>query len=322
MKKIFINSSLLLSITAIISCGDVRQPQSSAVQGKVKIESIAIAPKIAGRIEKVFVREGQRVQKGDTLAVLSVPEIEARLEQANGAVEAAAGQLQLAHNGATADQLLQVSSQVDAAVAQLNFAEQSFKRMQHMYNDSLVPAQQYDDVKAKYQMARAQVSALKAKQKEIQSGTRPETIQSARGQVQRAEGAKKEVLQAARERVLLAPSEMTIESITLKEGELATPGYALFNGYETGGIYFRFTIGEKAVYDYQPGQPVTIQIPGGNRSVAATVVAVKQLPRYADNTSTAPNREVGEGFFEVKISPVTASDASGLYNNTTVLLAK
>lgn len=314
-----------MAVSAILlfsSCGNEGGQKQSLPQGKVKIESISVAPKIAGRVESIYVQEGQRVREGDTLAVIAVPELAAKLQQANGAVVAAQGQLELAANGATTDQLMQVQSQLDAAVAQMDFAEQSFHRVKNMYRDSLIPAQQFDDAQSKYNMAKAQVNAIQAKQKEVRRGTRPEMIESARGQALRARGAKEEVLLAAKERFIVAPADMTVETITLKVGELATPGYTLLNGYAQNSAYFRFTIGETKINAYKTGDPVKIQVPNTHTVIAAKIAAVKQMPRYADNTSTAPNREVGEGFYELKVTPVQPSEAGALYNNSTVFLLK
>lgn len=316
-SKLF--SLVVLASLGLSACTDV-QPESDGPEGKVKVETISVAPKLAGRIQKLYITEGQLVQPGDTLVVLDIPEIAARLEQAEGAVTAAKGQLSLAQHGATADQLQQLQAQVDAAEAQYAFAEVSYKRMQAMVADSLVPAQQFDEVKSKYLAARAQVAAVNAKRQEVQSGTRPETIASARGQLVRAEGARSEVLQAAGEAVILAPAVMVVERINLQEGELATPGYALVSGYLPQRNYFRFTIGERSINGYPIGQKVSIGVPGTATALPATVVQVKQLPRYADNTSTAPNREVGEAFYELKVVPEEASAAAGLYHNSTVFI--
>lgn len=320
MKNILLHSSFVLTIFGFTSCTQKNPQTTVQLQGKVKLESIALVPKIAGRIEKINVEEGQRVHKGDTIVVLSVPELTAKLEQANGAIEAAAGQLELASNGATEDQMQQIQSQVEAAEAQREFAAQSFRRVENMYRDSLIPAQQYDDARSKFNMAVAQVKALKAKQQEIHAGARPEVLQSARGQLQRAKGAKDEVLQAGSERYILAPADMTIENIALKEGELATPGYTIVNGYAAGGVYFRFTVGEKSVNAYPVGKAVQVEVPHTEKAIAAKVVAVKQLPRYADNTSTAPNRQVAEGFYELKVVPENVAEAANLFNNSTVIL--
>ena len=317
MKHSYINI-ISLSIFALVAC-NTKQQTPSTPEGKVKLESISVTSKIAGRIAKIAVQEGQLVHKGDTLAVIDVPELDAKLEQANGAIVSAEGQLDMARRGATGDQLAQLQSQLDAALAQLDFAQQSYTRMENMFKDSLVPAQKFDEVKSKYVVAQAQVAVIKAKQKE-EATARREVIKRARGQVERALGARNEVLQAAKETVITAPADMLLESVTLKEGELATPGYALFTGYKQGEAYFRFTIGEKAINNYPVGKEVKVTVPGTGKTIAAKIAMVKQLPRYADNTSTAPNREIGEAFYELKMKPLQPDEAAGLYNNSTVLL--
>jgi HlyD family secretion protein len=304
----------------LAACGRREKPEDIQNQGKVKQETVAVAPKIAGRIFSIKVSEGQAVHKGDTLAVLDVPEISSKLQQAEGAIESAQGQLSLALNGATPEQLQQVEGQIEAAQAQLLFAEQSYQRMSSMYADSLVPAQQFDEVRSKYRAAQAQLKALEGRRQEVRNGARPENIQAARGQVERALGVRAEVLQAGRERYIIAPADMVIESIALKEGELATPGYTIFNGYQTATTYFRFTVSESRVNAYIVNRPVTVKVPHTDKTIAAKVVSVKQLPKYAENTSTAPNYKLGESIFELKVVPQNMTDASGLYANSTVLL--
>lgn len=321
MKNILKKSGVTLAIAGmVVSCSQQQENANELLQGKVNRETIAIAPKIAGRIAKVFVAEGKSVNQGDTLAVIEVPELDAKLLQAEGAVESASGQLSLAVNGATADQIAQIQGQIDAAEAQVQLAKQSYLRMKNMYEDSLIAAQQFDEIKAKYTAAEAQLKSLAARKLEIVKGTRPETIQSAKGQLNRAIGAKKEVLQANTERFILAPANMLIESITLKQGELATPGYTFISGYETDNTWFRFTVSESKINAWHLNDEVTVKVPFINQTLKGKITAVKQLARYADNTSTAPNYKIGEAVFEVKVVPQKKAEAEKLYTNSTVLL--
>ncbi len=186
----------------------------------MKFETISVSSKLAGRISKIYVEEGQTVKKGDTLALLDIPEVNAKIIQAEGAVTSAKGQLDMAFNGATVEQLNQINGQIDAGKAQLDFAQESYNRLQAMYKDSLVSLQQFDEVKMKRDMAKAQVAALEAKRKEVSKSARTEQIDQAKGQLNRAIGAKEEVLTAANEKFVIAPADMSIETISLEEGEL------------------------------------------------------------------------------------------------------
>lgn len=314
-KILFISGVALFSAT---SCSD--QQKITPNRGKVKFETISISSKLGGRISKIYVEEGQEVKQGDTLAFVDMPEVGAKLMQADGAILSAQGQLEMAHNGATSEQLSQIDQSLISANAQLDFAKESFQRMKGMYQDSMVSQQQFDEVKMKLSMAQAQVDAVRAKKQEVTKGTRSEQINQAKGQLNRALGARAEVNAAADEKYLIAPADMTIETISLKAGELLTPGYALFNGYEKNSVYFRFTIPESKIYDFKVNQELTVENPYTKETYQAKIIAIKQLAHYADITSTAPLYELDESIYELKVVPVTKQPDARFYLNSTVLI--
>ncbi len=308
----------LIAAATITSC--VTEEPITPYRGKVKFETISVSSKLGGRIQTIYVEEGQQVHQGDTLAYIDLPEVSAKMRQADGAIRAARGQLNLANNGATKEQLNQISSQIQSARAQLDFAQESFHRMQAMFQDSLISHQQFDEIKMKRNMAQAQVDALVAKQNEVMKGARLEQIDQAKGQLDRAIGARDEVLSASHEKYIIAPRDMSIETISLKEGELLTPGYALFNGYEKNSVYFRFTVPESKVYDFEAGNPLTLVNPYTNQEIEGHIATIKQLPRYADITSTSPLYQLSESIYELKVIPPAVQPDQKWYMNATILI--
>ncbi|MFD1552562.1 biotin attachment protein [Putridiphycobacter roseus] len=308
----------LTALTLFQSCTD--QNIITDQRGKVKFETIAVTSKLAGRVHTLYVSEGQTVSKGDTLAFIDIPEVNAKMMQAEGAITAAAGQLKMAYSGATTDQLAQIDGKVQAADAQLIFAQESYNRLNAMYKDSLISLQQLEEVKMKREMASAQVKALNAKRTEVSKSARGEQLAQAQGLLDRALGAKAEVMTAANEKYLIAPADMTIETISLQEGELLTPGYALFNGYKKNTVYFRFTIPESKIYNFKVGQTLTIENPYITQETTGKIVAIKQLAHYADITSTSPLYDLSESIYELKIIPTSPVEEQSFYLNATVLL--
>lgn len=317
MKSIKIILISFISLLALSSCN---QDKITPQRGKVKFETISLSSKLGGRISKIYVTEGQDVKKGDTLAFIDIPEVIAKMMQAEGAITSAQGQLNLAYNGATSEQLSQIDQQFNSGKAQLEFAQESFNRLENMYKDSLVSQQQFDEVKMKLAMAKAQVDALEAKRSEVRKGARVEQIEQAKGQLDRALGAKEEVASASSEKYIIAPADMSIETISLEEGELLTPGYSLFNGYKKSSVYFRFTIPESKIYDFKPGQELTLVNPYTNEEIDAKILAINQLAQYADVTSTAPLYELDESIYELKIIPTAYVEDMTFYLNATVLI--
>ena len=100
--------SVGIAILTLSSCGN--DTEITSYRGKVKFETISVSSKLAGRISKIYVEEGQTAKKGDTLALLYLPEVNAKMTQVEGAVTAAKGQLNMALNGATIEQYFPVTA--------------------------------------------------------------------------------------------------------------------------------------------------------------------------------------------------------------------
>jgi len=293
---------------------------SGLIQGKVERDELAVVGKIAGRIDKILVSEGDFVKKGDTLAVLDIPEVEAKKAQAQGAVKSAEAQYDMSVRGATANQLKQLNAKKAALNEQYQFARKSLQRLEVMVKDSLIPQQQYDEVFAKYQGAQAQLIAVDAEIADVKNGVRLEQQTMALGQQDRALGALQEVKVAEKERYILAPQDMQIETITLKLGELALPGYTLFKGVLANTAYFRFTIPESALKSYEKGKTVTVTVPYKETAIKGTVQNVKQIGAYANIATAYPDYDLQDPLYELVVKPAGQDEVKNLLTKSTVTL--
>lgn len=77
---------------------------NNVIQGQVEVTEYRVSSKVAGRIVELRVKEGDFVRVGDTLAILDVPEVQAKMQQAQSAEEAAAALEQKAMNGTRQEQ--------------------------------------------------------------------------------------------------------------------------------------------------------------------------------------------------------------------------
>ena len=91
---------VVVIVTVSLICWFAIKPVPTLIQGEVEVKSIKISSKLAGRIEQMDVKEGQQVKKGELLFVLSTPEVEAKLRQAEAARNAAGAQSAKASRGA------------------------------------------------------------------------------------------------------------------------------------------------------------------------------------------------------------------------------
>ena len=318
MKNYIVKSLFLVTLLSLGACKNETPQQLT--EGKTKKEIVSFAPKVTGRILKIYVEEGQTVKAGDTLAMLDVPEVSAKIAQAKGATAAATAQAQMAKNGATADQLRQLKAKQKGLAEQYEYAQKSFKRAQNMYKDSLLSPQNYDEAFAKLQGAKAQFDAVNAELHDVEIGTRLEKIEMAIGQENQARGVLQEANVAYSERYIIATNDMEIETISLNVGELATAGYALFNGYIPNSTYFRFTIPESKISKYQKGMTVNMKSTYGNQVFSGKIVSIKQLTKYADITTAFPDYQPEDAVYEIKVIPTDRAKVNNILVNSSVTL--
>ena len=114
----------LIVIIAVIGVAGyfVSKPKPATVQGEAEASEYRVSGKVPGRIEELYVREGDYVHKGDTVVFIDSPEVRAKLAQVN-ALKAAKSQYDMALAGARAEDKA-------AAAAVVNQAEGALMEVQ------------------------------------------------------------------------------------------------------------------------------------------------------------------------------------------------
>jgi multidrug efflux pump subunit AcrA (membrane-fusion protein) len=112
---------------------------------------VTIYSKVQGWVEKINVREGDRVKTGQVLVTLDAREAEAAVAQSKASLEAAAARLKQVK--ATSEEAVQ--SQIQQSKATLELAESDLKRAQELLDKNFISRQQLDEARTKYNVAKA-----------------------------------------------------------------------------------------------------------------------------------------------------------------------
>jgi HlyD family secretion protein len=112
---------------------------------------VVLYSKVQGWVEKINVREGDRVKTGQVLATLDAREAEAAVAQSKASLDAAVARLKQVK--ATSEETIQ--SQIQQAKANLDFAEEDLKRFRELQQKDFISRQQLDDARTKYSVAKA-----------------------------------------------------------------------------------------------------------------------------------------------------------------------
>ncbi len=171
----------VVAVVAVVWWADrlLTRREKPVIQGTVECATYRAASKIAGRIDSLTVREGDRVRKGDLLYRLSTPELEARLAGAEAARSAAEAMDRKVLSGARVQQLQAAEQLWRKAQAGRTLAEQTFDRVRNLYEEGVVAAQRYDEARANRDAAQATEQAARAEYQLVRAGADREEREAA-----------------------------------------------------------------------------------------------------------------------------------------------
>lgn len=279
------------------------QPEPQYLHGQVEMGERRIASKVPGRVDTLHVRTGDRVAQGDTLFTLDSPEILARLEQAQGARDAASSMERKADTGARAEEIEMARRDWQRAQAQADLMATTYQRMATLHDEGLLATQDYEETRARWQAADNQAEAARAQYDMAQAGTREEDRAASAAQVRQAEGSIAEVQAALDDTLIRAPMAGEIADLVISQGELAPAGFPVITLIDPTDVWVVLTVREDHLPGLSPGQRIDGYVPGIDRSVTFEVTRTLALPDFATW------RQVGEDglnmrTFQVEARPV------------------
>jgi RND family efflux transporter MFP subunit len=117
--------------------------QMTVVGNLIGAATVEAVPKVAGRLEGVAVRLGDRVNRGQQLAKVEDHELREQIRQAEASYQVSAATIRQRE-------------------ADLNLAKSNLDRSKNLFDRQLIPKQTYDDADARFQAAAAQLDLAKA----------------------------------------------------------------------------------------------------------------------------------------------------------------
>lgn len=300
----FVAVVIIVALIGFFALG--RDPE--LIQGQVEATEYRVSSKVPGRILELRVKEGDFVKAGDTLAILDAPEVRAKMAQAQGAESAAAALELKAQNGARREQIQGAYQLWQQAVAGLEIAHKSYERIQRLFDEGVVSAQQRDEVYAKYKAMEAQEKAAKSQYDLAVNGARREDKLAAQAQVNRARGAVQEVNSFMNETVQIAQMDGEVSSVYPKVGELVGTGSPIMTISVMSDMWGTFNVREDQLNGLAVGSTFTAFVPAFNKEIQMKVYYMKDQGSFAVWKATKANGEYDLKTFEVKARPVEKFD--------------
>lgn len=313
---------LIVAVLATIAYGLWRaaQPQPVILQGQMEAQETDIAPKVAGRIAEIFVREGEQIQPGARLFRMDSPEIAAKVAQAQAARDAAQAVADKAGNGARPQEVEMARATWQRAQAAADLAHKTWKRVETLANEGLVAAQKRDEAWANWKTSNDQAQAAKAQYDMALAGARKEDQAAANAQVRQVSAVVAEAEVAKSESELRSPVGGEVAKVLPHPGEIAPQGVPVVTVVNLNDQWVVLNVREDRLERFAIGQEFQATIPAlpAAGSVPFKVFASTVLPDFATWRATRSDQGFDMRTFEVKARP--AKPVPGARPGMTVLV--
>lgn len=314
-------AAVLLAVVAIVIIVGLCMPrQAEVLQGQFETTDYRVSSKVPARVLELRVQEGDQVRKGDTLAILVAPEVEAKLRQASALQDAAQALDDKAHNGAQKEQIQGAYEMWQKAKAGLELAEKSYERVRNLYAKGVISAQKHDEVKAQYDAMVATEKAARSQYDMAVGGARNEDKAAAAAKVRQAEGAVSEVNSYISETILTAMEDGEVTEIYPELGELVGSGAPIMNVAMTGKVYCLFNVREDKLPGMQVGQELEAYVPAFDQNIRVRISRIKNVGNFAVWKATKASDGYDLKMFEVKAVPVEGQEVSAARSGMSVVI--
>jgi HlyD family secretion protein len=193
------------------------------VYGNIDIRKADLAFNEPERIAQILVEEGDRVTKGQVLAILRTHRLEARIKEAEAQIAAQKEVVKRFEAGTRWQEIEQARAEVAAARARVKNTRQNFERFEKTSGAGATSRQALDDIRAQFDVDQAQ---LKVKEKALNlalEGPRKEDIAVARNNLETLKASLSLLKIRLADMTLTSPAPGVIQNRILEPGEMASP---------------------------------------------------------------------------------------------------
>jgi len=242
----------------------------------------AVAFERAGKVIKIVVDQGERVEAGQELARLDERHLLADRRRLEANLQEATARLDELIAGPRKEQIAAAEADVRNLVAQKQLQELNLKRRESLLKTSAIVQEEYDSARFGLDALTSQLDAAQQQLNELKAGTRPEQIAAARAAVAQLEASIAANEHDLEDCVLHAPFAGTVAERFIDEGAVITPQSPVARIVEDSQLEAWVGLPVETAQRLSLDQPVTLLSASGQ--IVGTVKAV--LPELDVATRT------------------------------------
>ena len=303
-KSRIIRILIIIFLIAMVGLGLwlANKPAPQQIQGMVEANTLNVSTKVPSRVEQLMAEEGASVKKGQILGILTSPELQAKQQQAEGALQSARALEQTAERGSQQENIASLKANWQSALAQAELARVTFQRAQNLFNEGVISRQRRDEAQAAKNSSAQIAEAAHQQYLRAERGSTPEQLSSAQAQVKIAEAAVAEAKSLNQEMQLIAPEDGEVSQKFANVGELVPAGIPLYTLIDLRNQWVSINLREDQFNQLKHGSILHGDVPALNqKNVAFKVTHIAAQGTFASWKATRQSSGYDIRTFEIKL---------------------
>jgi len=292
-------------IMAAAGCAEEAPTDRIRVSGHVEATEVRLAPDAGGRILTLTVKEGDRVQPGQTVLTLDTRDVTLAIDRARAEHAAAEAQLRLVQAAARPEDVRQAESQIvtaradqSAAASELSAAEQDLARFESLLTSNSGSRKQRDDAATRRDIARDRLAGAQSRVRtaeealaRVRAGARKEEVDAARARINVVSAQITSLEKGLGDTTLASPVGGVVTEKLVEVGEIIAPRAPALVVVDLDHAWADVFVPEPVVPLLRIGQPATLFTDAGGAGIAGTITYISPKAEFTPrNVQTAEER--------------------------------
>ena len=287
-----------------------------------------LTAEVPGRVEAIYVTEGQTVKKGQPLVkvdptqssfAVSAGEASVRVTQADVQNQQVA--LDQARNNVNQSKasLAAAEADLERLKADLNYAESEYKRNEELVEKGVINKSSFDQVKSRYEQARASVNAqqsrinqikVQIKDSELAVNRAEAALNSSQQRVKQGQATLAQQADQLKKTTRYSPIDGVVSSLPVKVGEFALASFSttpLLTVADMSQVNTEVHVDETDIADVQLGQKAKVKVDAlGDTEIEGEVIekGASAITKSGQTiASSATTQEAKDFLVKIKLNP-------------------
>lgn len=279
MKNFFPARILAVAVFTVLFAGCQRQ-SPSGWQGYLEGEFVHIAAPLGGRLDRLAVQRGGRVEAGARLFTLEQASEQAAQREAGDRLRSAQARVEDLKKGVRPSEIASLEARIEQARAATELSRRELDRLTPLLKTGAIPASDFDRGRLTHERNLRTNDELVAQLATARLGGRADAIAAAEAEAAAVAAATERMKWSVAEKTQFAPRAALVVDTLYREGEFVPAGTPVVSLLPPENLKVRFFVPEAEFAALKPGARVRVAISGRPAPLEARVNYLSPRPEY------------------------------------------